>query len=130
MDGKRAFLEADGGHDIHKQLDLSGEPLIPDLRKRFKLRDAIPLLEYQDLAIQGRDYAASYLDYWNSTADEDGETPLHVPVPSLYLTRNSRATRRRCHYARGSPRGGDTRKILPHRYPPTSGVRVVAIIYL
>jgi amidase len=66
-------LKADGGHDIHKQLDLSGEPLIPQLRKSFKLKDPMSLLEYQALTIEGRDYEAAYSDYWNTTADEDGQ---------------------------------------------------------
>ncbi|KAH0536017.1 hypothetical protein FGG08_007084 [Glutinoglossum americanum] len=66
-----AFLMADGAHDIHKQLSLSGEPLIPDLEEWFQLRDPINLLEYQDLTLQGRDYCEAYSDYWNSTADGD-----------------------------------------------------------
>ncbi|KAF2839400.1 amidase signature enzyme [Patellaria atrata CBS 101060] len=52
---KVAFLKADGGYDIHQQLDLSGEPLVSPLRDAF----------------QGRDYEAAY--YWNSTADVDGQ---------------------------------------------------------
>ncbi|KAI9668914.1 MAG: hypothetical protein M1829_005226 [Trizodia sp. TS-e1964] len=54
---KLAFLKADGAHDIHKQINLSGEPLIPQLRATFQLRDPINLLEYQDLSLQGRDYS-------------------------------------------------------------------------
>ena len=67
------FLNADGAHGIHKQLDLSGEPLIPQLREKLQLRDPIPLLIYQDLTIQGRDYEAAYSDYWNSTVNQDGK---------------------------------------------------------
>ena len=40
-----SFLFADGAHDVHKQLERSGEPLIPELRKSFRLRDPISLLE-------------------------------------------------------------------------------------
>ena len=69
---KVAFIKADGGHDIHRQLDLSGEPLIPPLRESFKLQDPIPLLQYQALTIEGRDYERAYLDYWNSLESEDG----------------------------------------------------------
>ncbi|KAK7953856.1 hypothetical protein PG988_014550 [Apiospora saccharicola] len=69
---KLAFLKADGAHDIHTQLDRSGEPLIPDLRDDFELRRPIGLLEYQDLTLQGLDYEAQYTDYWNSTGEEDG----------------------------------------------------------
>ncbi|RYC59146.1 hypothetical protein CHU98_g7066 [Xylaria longipes] len=68
-----AFLRADGAHDIHDQLDLSGEPLIPDLEENFKLRDPINLLEYQDLTLQGLQYEAVYSDYWNSTVEPDGK---------------------------------------------------------
>lgn len=68
-----SFLRADGAQDIHKQLDLSGEPLIPQLQEKFQLQDPIPLLVYQDLTIQGRDYEAAYSDYWNSTVNQDGK---------------------------------------------------------
>lgn len=73
-----SFLRADGAQDIHKQLDLSGELLIPQLRERLQLRDPIPLLAYQDLTIQGRDYEATYSDYWNSTVNQDGKP--YAPV--------------------------------------------------
>ncbi|KAI9769988.1 MAG: hypothetical protein M1840_003699 [Geoglossum simile] len=77
-----AFLKADGAHDIHKQLNLSGEPLIPELESAFQLRDPINLLEYQDLTIQGRYYSAAYSDYWNATADgEDGQRVDAVIMP-------------------------------------------------
>jgi len=65
-----AFLKADGAHDIHAQLNLSGEPLIPELVKTFQLKDPMNLLQYQDLTLEGRDYSAAYSDYWNATADD------------------------------------------------------------
>lgn len=77
-----AFILADGGHDIHTQLDLSGEPLIPDLRETFTLKPPMDLLEYQDLTLQGLEYEAKYSDYWNSTADDDGRYTPHM-VTSL-----------------------------------------------
>ncbi len=73
MDVQFAFLKADGGHDIHQQLDISGEPLIPDLEETFRLRDPMSLLTYQALTVEGRNYEAAYSDYWNSTGDIDGE---------------------------------------------------------
>jgi len=73
-----SFLKADGAHDISHQLALSGEPLIPDLRDSFQLRDPIGLLEYQDLTLQGLEYESVYSDYWNSTAADDGELPFSV----------------------------------------------------
>ncbi|MCJ1410567.1 hypothetical protein MMC19_004653 [Ptychographa xylographoides] len=76
-----AFLKADGAHHIHQQLDVSGEPLIPQLRASFQLRDPIPLLEYQDLTLQGLDYEASYSDYWNTTKEQDGQVVDAVIMP-------------------------------------------------
>ena len=68
-----SFLFADGAHDVHAHLRRSGEPLIPDLEKSFRLRDPIPLLEYQDLTLQGLEYERQYNDYWNSTSINDSK---------------------------------------------------------
>ena len=68
-----SFLKADGAHDIHAQLDLSGEPLIPDLAAAFRLKPPMGLLEYQDFTLQGLEYEIQYSDYWNATAEEDGK---------------------------------------------------------
>ena len=68
-----SFLFADGAHDVHSHLQRSREPLIPELRKSFRLRDPIPLLEYQDLTLEGLKYELEYNDYWNSTASDDGQ---------------------------------------------------------
>lgn len=76
---------ADGAYDIHKQLNLSGEPLIPDLCKVFKAKDPISLLEYQKLTVEGRDYEAAYSDYWNSTRCDKG-----MSCGSLNVTRSSK----------------------------------------
>ncbi|RWA08465.1 hypothetical protein EKO27_g6644 [Xylaria grammica] len=75
-----AFLMADGAHDIHTQLDLSGEPLIPDLEASFQLRDPINLLQYQDLTVKGLEYESAYSDYWNSTADNGGKYAVIMPA--------------------------------------------------
>ncbi|KAG6997797.1 mycophenolic acid synthesis protein B [Physcia stellaris] len=76
-----AFLKADGAHDIHRQLDLSGEPLVPPLRNAFQLRDPISLLEYQDLTIQGKTYCEAYTDYWNSTSSQLVDAVLMPVAP-------------------------------------------------
>ncbi|KAI0164097.1 amidase [Xylariaceae sp. FL1272] len=55
--------------------------LIPDLRGSFTLREPMNLLKYQDLTLQGLDYEAEYSDYWNSTADEDGQKVDAVIMP-------------------------------------------------
>ncbi|KAJ4312584.1 hypothetical protein N0V84_009867 [Fusarium piperis] len=78
---KVSFLKADGAHDIHQHLNLSGEPLIPDLRQSFKLQPPMGLLEYQDLTLQGLAYERQYSDYWNSTADTDGQEVDAVIMP-------------------------------------------------
>ena len=83
---KVSFLEADGAHDVHQQLDLSGEPLIPELRDSFELRPPMGLLEYQDLTLQGLDYERQYSDYWNSTAGLDGMFHCINPNARLGLT--------------------------------------------
>ncbi|KAJ8131576.1 hypothetical protein O1611_g2051 [Lasiodiplodia mahajangana] len=67
-----AFLMADGARDIHNQLNLSGEPLIPELQETFQLREPMNLIKYQDLTLQGLQYESQYSDYWNSTAEKDG----------------------------------------------------------
>jgi len=76
-----SFLFADGAHDVHSHLALSGEPLLPDLEDTFNLRDPIPLAEYQDLTLQGLEYERAYSDYWNSTADVDGQVVDAVVMP-------------------------------------------------
>ncbi|EXJ69725.1 uncharacterized protein A1O5_06796 [Cladophialophora psammophila CBS 110553] len=76
-----SFLKADGANDIHAQLDLSGEPLIPDLAAAFRLKQPIGLLEYQDLTFQGLEYESQYSDYWNATAEEDGQIVDAVIMP-------------------------------------------------
>ncbi|KAK0670330.1 Acetamidase [Cercophora samala] len=76
-----SFLLADGGHDIHSHLALSGEPLIPDLEEHFQLKPPMDLLEYQDLTLQGLDYEAAYSDYWNSTSQGDGQIVDAVIMP-------------------------------------------------
>ncbi|KAL9627242.1 MAG: hypothetical protein Q9204_006710 [Flavoplaca sp. TL-2023a] len=74
MNHKLAFMGADGAHDVHQQLDLSGEPLIPPLRESFKLREPMPLLEYQDKTLQGKAYNEAYSDYWNASSNDDAYT--------------------------------------------------------
>jgi amidase len=74
-----SFLKADGAYDIHQQLNLSGEPLIPDLRESFELRPPMDLVTYQNNTLKGLACEAEYSDYWNSTAAEDGQSPTILP---------------------------------------------------
>jgi len=88
------FLQSDGGCDIHKQLDLSGEPLIPPLREVFKLEPPFSAIRCQELSIQGRDSCEAYSDYWNTMAADDGQevdafimpvAPHAAVMPGRYL---------------------------------------------
>lgn len=71
-----SVLLADGGHDVHGHLKLSGEPIIPDLEKLFALKPPMNLLDYQKLTLDALKFEESYSDYWNSTAKDDGESLL------------------------------------------------------
>jgi amidase len=73
-------MYADGHHDIHKQLSLSNEPILDDLKEAYKLREPMSVLEYQDLALQIRGYKEAYADYWDSTGT-DGKMVDAVLMP-------------------------------------------------
>lgn len=88
------FLQSDGGYDIHKQLDISGEPLIPPLREIFELKPPFSAVKTQELAIEARDSCEAYLDYWNSLTADDGRevdafimpvAPHAAVMPGRYL---------------------------------------------
>jgi len=88
------FLQSDGGHDIHKQLDLSGEPLIAPLQEVFKLQPPFSAIRCQELSIQARESCEAYADYWNTTALDDGQdvdayimpvAPHAAIMPGRYL---------------------------------------------
>jgi len=68
---KLLFLQSDGGCDVHKQLDLSGEPLIPPLCEGFKPKPPFSAIRCQELSIQGRDSCEAYSDYWNTMTADD-----------------------------------------------------------
>ena len=70
------MLQTDGGHDIHKQLRLSGEPLIPRLRDVLAPKDPMSIVEYQDLVVEGRAFQEAYLDYLNSTGGANGSNSI------------------------------------------------------
>jgi amidase len=66
------FLQSDGGHDIYKQLELSGEPIIPPLRQLFEPAPPYSAVKVQELAIAARDSCDAYLKYWHSNVAADG----------------------------------------------------------
>ncbi|EFR01957.1 acetamidase [Nannizzia gypsea CBS 118893] len=76
-----AFMSADGGNDVKKQLSLSGEPPIPQIKPIIEGKEPLPLLEYQDLNLQGIEFTEAYADYWNSTAQDDGQVVDAIIVP-------------------------------------------------
>ncbi|KAB8299013.1 hypothetical protein EYC80_001145 [Monilinia laxa] len=76
------IMNADGSHDIQKQLALSGEPLIDGLENFYALKAPMSLLEYQGRALQLRDYRQAYADYWNGTGDKDGNVVDAVIMPA------------------------------------------------
>lgn len=88
------FLQSDGGHDIHKQIDLSGEPLIAPLREIFELKAPFSAIRTQQLAIEARNSCEAYQDYWNSLTTDDGRevdafimpvAPHAAVMPGRYL---------------------------------------------
>ena len=70
------MLQTDGGHDIHKQLRLSGEPLIPRLRDVLAPKDPMSIVEYQELVLEGRAFQEAYLDYLNSIGGVNGSNAV------------------------------------------------------
>ena len=88
------FLLSDGCYDIHKQLDVSGEPLIPPLREILKLAPPLSVIKVQELSVQGQRSCEAYTDYWNSMAGADGQdvdafimpvAPHAAVIPGRYL---------------------------------------------
>ena len=61
-------FQADGGKDVHKALELSGEPLVPGA---FVGRPdtEIDVYEYWQLTLARTAFATKYLEKWNQTKD-------------------------------------------------------------
>ncbi|KAI1439529.1 amidase [Annulohypoxylon stygium] len=77
-----SIIRADGAKPVHGDLKLSGEPLISALNNRgMQLRPPMDLLKFQDLTSQGREFEAQYSDYWNSTAQDDGQIVDAIIMP-------------------------------------------------
>ncbi|KAL7269698.1 hypothetical protein RUND412_007621 [Rhizina undulata] len=68
------IYSADGGADIHKDLQLSGEPPIPQIHDW--IGDApgkqIPMTEWCQLNIEKKKFQEEYAEYWNSTKAQTG----------------------------------------------------------
>jgi amidase len=78
---QESFMLCDGLYDIHQQLALSGEPLIPQLAESFKQVPPQDLLDMHRLAVEGLAEEIKFNDYWNSTANDDGQVVDAVIMP-------------------------------------------------
>jgi amidase len=69
-----SFTEADGAADVFHNIDLSGEPLIPELQKGFGTgpTEPTPLLDFYKNSLKLKDYRARYNSYWTSTMEQTG----------------------------------------------------------
>lgn len=74
-------MVCDGLYDIHQQLALSGEPLIPQLAESFKQFSPRELLDMHRLTLEGLAEEIKFNDYWNSTAHDDGQVVDAVIMP-------------------------------------------------
>jgi amidase len=72
--GQPSFTEADGAADVFHNIGLSGEPLIPELRKGFGTgpTEPTPLLDFYKNSLKLKDYRARYNSYWTSTMEQTG----------------------------------------------------------
>ena len=63
-------MHADGAFDVFQYLNLSGEPLIPELVPELgkSPRPPLPLLDSYDNVLRLKEYRDQYADYWESTA--------------------------------------------------------------
>ncbi|CAF1159749.1 unnamed protein product [Rotaria sordida] len=62
------MYQADGGKDVQKALDLSGESIVPGAFVG-KPETEISIYEYWQLNVARRDYAMKYLEKWNKTKE-------------------------------------------------------------
>jgi amidase len=78
---QESFMVSDGLYDIHQQLATSGEPLIPQLAESFKQVSPQDLLDMHRLTLEGLAEEIKFNDYWNSTANDDGQVVDAVIMP-------------------------------------------------
>lgn len=59
----------DGGADIHNALELSGEPMVPQVSGLYgEKREEASASRISANNIAKREYQKDYMEYWNSTA--------------------------------------------------------------
>ncbi len=68
---KEQISVCDGGHNIHGDLRLSGEPPVSRIPMTFgtEPKDPKNAMEIAELHIRKREYQKEYMEYWNSTAE-------------------------------------------------------------
>jgi len=77
------IARGDGCPDVYEAIQLSGEPIVPEIAHLFpdgKLRPPLPLPEYEQVVIHMEDYRKRWQDYWRSSADR---TKSGQPVEAI-----------------------------------------------
>ena len=65
------IARGDGCLDAYEAIRLSGEPIVPEIDNVFpggKLRQPIPLPDYEQVVLHMKDFRDRYNDYWTSSA--------------------------------------------------------------
>ncbi|ETN44270.1 uncharacterized protein HMPREF1541_10450 [Cyphellophora europaea CBS 101466] len=94
----------DGGQDIHHNLGISGEPIVPQLEMAFGSTPGTQknASEIAAINVKLREYRTRYFDYWNSTSNLSPSgrpadafisaiAPFAAPLPQQY-THNAYST--------------------------------------
>ncbi|OAQ97677.1 hypothetical protein LLEC1_01912 [Akanthomyces lecanii] len=81
---KEEISACDGGHNIHRDLRLSGEPPVSRILTTFGTEPKEPknAMEIAELHIRKREYQKEYMEYWNSTTEV---TSTGRPVDAFVL---------------------------------------------
>ena len=63
-------MRADGNADVFEQINLSGEPFIPEIQAQFgeEPKTPAPLLGFYKQYLHLKEFRERYQAYWNSTA--------------------------------------------------------------
>ncbi|KUJ12171.1 amidase [Mollisia scopiformis] len=78
------FLRADGNADVFEQINLSGEPFIPEIQAQFGEKPKPPalLLDFYKQYLHLKECREKYQAYWNSTATKSS---TGLPVDAVIL---------------------------------------------
>ena len=78
----------DGGADVHRSLNLSGEPIVPQVAASYG-RETFQAASASEIAatnVAKREYQKDYMEYWNSTKDLTGVRVFGFLVPSFIIS--------------------------------------------